>query len=69
MAKIRTFIAVELPDNLKREADKLIVGLKPFAEGVRWVKAANLHFTLRFLGDIERDAVSILDTVWVVFRT
>ena len=61
MAKIRTFIAVELPDNLKREADKLIVGLKPFAEGVRWVKAANLHFTLRFLGDIERDAVSILD--------
>jgi len=61
MAKIRTFIAVELPDNLKREADKLIVGLKPLAGGVRWVKAANLHFTLRFLGDIERDAVSILD--------
>ncbi len=61
MAKVRTFIAVELPDHLKRETDKLIVGLKPLADGVRWVKAANLHFTLRFLGDIEHDSISILE--------
>ncbi len=53
MAKIRTFIAVELPDNLKRETDKLITSLKSYGEGIRWVRAANLHFTLRFLGDID----------------
>lgn len=60
MAQVRTFIAVELPEHLKRQVDKLIVSLKPLAEGVRWVKAANLHFTLRFLGNIERDSVPSL---------
>ena len=57
MAKIRTFIAIELPDELKQAVDKLIVGLKPFGPEVRWVRAANLHFTLRFLGDIEKDDI------------
>jgi 2'-5' RNA ligase len=60
MAKIRTFIAVKIPDDIKREADKLIVSLKSFGPDVRWVRAANLHFTLRFLGDIEQDDVEKL---------
>lgn len=60
MAQVRTFIAVELPEHLKRQADKLIVSLKPLSGGVRWVKAANLHFTLRFLGNIEQDSVPAL---------
>jgi len=55
--KIRAFIAAPLPGNLKRDVDKLIVELKPLASGVTWVKAENLHFTLRFLGDIEADSV------------
>lgn len=57
MNKIRTFIAIELPDDLKKDVDKLIVGLKQFGPDVRWVKAGNLHFTLRFLGDIDKDDV------------
>jgi len=60
MAKIRTFIAIELPATLKQDVDRLIVTLKPLGEGVRWVRAANLHFTLRFLGDIEQDMVAKL---------
>jgi RNA 2',3'-cyclic 3'-phosphodiesterase len=55
--KIRTFIAIPLPDKLKQDVDKLIVGFKPLADGISWVRAANLHFTLRFLGDIESDSV------------
>jgi 2'-5' RNA ligase len=58
MAKIRTFIAIELPAALKQDVDRLIVTLKPLGEGVRWVRAANLHFTLRFLGDIEQEDVT-----------
>jgi RNA 2',3'-cyclic 3'-phosphodiesterase len=58
--KIRTFIAIPLPDKLKQDVDKLIVGFKPLADGISWVRAANLHFTLRFLGDIESDSVSVL---------
>jgi 2'-5' RNA ligase len=57
MAKVRAFIAIELPEAFKREVDKLILKLKPAGEGIRWVKAGNLHFTLRFLGDIEQDSI------------
>jgi RNA 2',3'-cyclic 3'-phosphodiesterase len=58
--KIRTFIAVPLPDLLKQDVDKLIVGFKPLADGISWVRAANLHFTLRFLGDIEKNSIPAL---------
>ncbi|NLI16351.1 MAG: hypothetical protein GX409_08715, partial [candidate division Zixibacteria bacterium] len=37
---IRTFIAVPLSDKLKQDVDRLIVGLKPLASGISWVKAA-----------------------------
>jgi len=60
MTKIRTFIAIELPARLKQETDKLIVKLKSENSEIRWVRAANLHFTLRFLGDIEQDQVPLL---------
>jgi len=60
MAKIRTFIAIELPAQLKQAADKLIVKLKAENSEIRWVRAANLHFTLRFLGEIEQNQVAQL---------
>ena len=58
---IRTFIAVPLPETLKREVDKLIVSLRPLADGITWVRAGNLHFTLRFLGDIPANSVATLN--------
>ena len=61
MGMIRTFIALEIPDEHKQEVDKLIVKLKPFGPDVRWVRAANLHFTLRFLGDIYESSVEKLN--------
>ena len=55
---IRTFVAVDVPQPIKMELDKLIGELRPFAPDIRWVKAANLHITLRFLGDIPQSSVS-----------
>lgn len=57
MPKIRTFIAVEMPQNIKMELDKLITSFRGGGSGIRWVRAENMHITLRFLGDIEQDAV------------
>ena len=54
-------MAIELPGELKQDVDKLIVSLKPFGPEVRWVRAANLHLTLRFLGDIEQNDVPVLE--------
>ena len=55
---IRTFVAVDVPQQIKMELDRLIGELRPLAPDIRWVKAANLHLTLRFLGDIPKSAVS-----------
>jgi len=57
MKKIRTFIAVDLPQDAKMEVDKLSSVLRNEGGGVKWVNAENLHITLRFLGDIKEETV------------
>ena len=57
MDKIRTFIAVDLPQDAKMEMDKLTSILRTEGRGINWVKAENLHITLRFLGDIDQESV------------
>ncbi len=48
----RTFISVELsPENRRRVAD-LQDHLRAAGARLRWVKPDNLHFTLRFLGEL-----------------
>ncbi len=63
-ADIRTFIAVDLPQQIKMEIDKMITVFREFNPNIRWVKAANLHLTLRFLGDIPEESVpSLADSI------
>jgi RNA 2',3'-cyclic 3'-phosphodiesterase len=58
---IRTFIAVELPDDLRRSVVRVQEKLKralPISGRqsdvrLQWVRAESLHLTLKFLGDIE----------------
>jgi RNA 2',3'-cyclic 3'-phosphodiesterase len=57
---IRAFVAVDVPKQIKMELDKLIGELRPLAPDIRWVKAGNLHLTLRFLGDIPKSSISDL---------
>jgi len=53
MEKIRSFIAIELPQGLKAELAKLQVKLKIERPRVKWVSPDGIHLTLKFLGDIE----------------
>ena len=52
---MRTFIAVELPQNLKDKIDKLQQPLKKTDAYVSWVKPGNVHATLKFLGEIPEE--------------
>ncbi len=51
--KIRAFIAIELPENVKMELAQTGRKLaRQLPDGsVRWVKPERMHLTLRFLGD------------------
>jgi len=53
MDQIRAFIAVQLPDDVKAELDRVSRSLaSQIGPGaVRWVKPDRIHLTLRFLGD------------------
>ena len=50
---MRTFIAIELPDELRTAIKGLCSGISGHFPGVRWSDPRNIHLTLRFLGEID----------------
>ena len=56
--KVRLFVAVELPDAVKIELDRLVQALKAAdTGGLRPVRPEGIHLTLKFLGDVESERV------------
>lgn len=59
MTTVRTFIAIELAENLKqalRRSQAFLAEQVP-ARSVRWVSPEGIHLTLKFLGDTPLDRV------------
>ncbi len=58
MEQIRAFIAIELPDRLKVELDKLEVQFKKEGQTwIKWVDPNSIHLTLKFLGNISTSSI------------
>ena len=56
MEQIRSFIAIELPGDLKSLLDRLEAQLKAEKQPwVKWVSPGSIHLTLKFLGSIPVD--------------
>jgi 2'-5' RNA ligase len=49
---IRTFVCVEVPRTIKDRVEALQRSLKRDDAQVSWVKPANIHLTIKFLGDV-----------------
>lgn len=61
---MRTFIAIEVPENQRRIIWGLIQEQQKKNLPVKWVEFGNLHITLKFLGEIdEKKLDSILPTL------
>jgi RNA 2',3'-cyclic 3'-phosphodiesterase len=57
---MRTFIAIDLDENLKKALQTFVGELKPLTRSVSWVGVSGMHLTLKFLGEIpEADAFRI----------
>ena len=52
MPRLRTFIAVEMSPTVIGRAQQLIRELQTSGAEVNWVKPAQMHLTLKFLGDV-----------------
>ena len=61
MEQIRSFIAIELPDEIKKGLGRLEERLRSqgYAQ-VRWVDPASMHLTLKFLGNITADRIEAI---------
>ncbi len=58
MEQVRSFIAIELPDELKQGLTQLEARLKSDKQpGIKWVDPYSIHLTLKFLGSIALDRI------------
>ena len=63
---IRAFIAVTVATSIVEEIAKVQAELKKIKADIRWVRAENMHLTLKFLGDVNRSQV---EPILEVLRT
>lgn len=55
---MRSFIALEMPAQVKDFAAGVVGELKPSGAEVKWVEPGNLHLTLKFLGEVDPGATA-----------
>lgn len=65
MEAIRAFIAIELPEELRRQLSAVGQQIQAQAgetarRAVRWVPAVNMHLTLKFLGEVSQANLNVL---------
>lgn len=55
--RIRSFVAVLLDEVVREAVAAEVDRLRPLARSVAWVGSQNLHLTLKFLGELQSDAL------------
>src|SRR5262245_17702542 len=64
MARLRTFIAVDIGEQIRKRAVALQEALAETGADVKWVEPENLHVTLLFLGEVvDRDLPDVCRVV------
>lgn len=61
MILLRAFIAIEIPEEIKKQITSQMAGLRQIlGRSVRWVNPEKIHLTLKFLGDISPANIDFL---------
>ncbi|MGB8540560.1 MAG: RNA 2',3'-cyclic phosphodiesterase [Candidatus Acidiferrales bacterium] len=50
---MRLFVALDIPDAVRRALRELMARLKPECSDARWVRPEGIHITLKFLGETD----------------
>ena len=62
MSQIRAFLAIDLDDDLKPKINNVIREFKQIDANIKYVDLQNLHFTLKFFGDIDTEGIDLLSS-------
>ena len=54
---LRCFIAIEIPETIKKSVLDIIDSLRKSGADVKWVSDENIHITLQFLGETEESLI------------
>lgn len=57
---IRSFFAIDLPDEFTEEIQRLQEQLRRTGADVKWVRPGSVHLTLKFLGSVPRETLTPL---------
>jgi 2'-5' RNA ligase len=60
---MRTFIAIELPQEIKDSLSRIQAQLKSSGADVKWVEPKNIHLTLKFLGEIDEKRLEKISAI------
>ncbi|MDD5194120.1 MAG: RNA 2',3'-cyclic phosphodiesterase [Candidatus Omnitrophica bacterium] len=60
---MRLFIAITIPDEIKEKIIKATETFKRVCPDAKWVKAENIHMTLKFLGEVEEKLLEEIQKV------
>ena len=66
---MRLFIAIEIPEDIRTGFASLLKEFRSVAPQVKWVRAENLHVTLKFLGETEPAKLGALRNVLSAVRS
>lgn len=59
---MRLFIALEIPDEIKKKISKIQNILKKYDNNsIKWVRQGSLHITLKFLGEVKNEFISDIE--------
>ncbi|HKW31613.1 MAG TPA: RNA 2',3'-cyclic phosphodiesterase [Candidatus Acidoferrum sp.] len=59
---MRLFVALEIPSTVRENLATLIASMRAITKEPRWVRAENLHVTLKFLGEVAEGQVDAVRT-------
>jgi 2'-5' RNA ligase len=60
---VRTFIAIELPEEVRSAIGALSTRLRAADARATWVRPENVHLTLRFLGDLDGERIGTISGI------
>jgi 2'-5' RNA ligase len=60
---IRSFIAIDLPDSVRRRIETLVQKLRESDAQVGWVRVEGIHLTLKFLGNVAPESIEQIQPV------
>ena len=66
---MRLFIAIEIPENIRSAFATLLKDFRAIAPQLKWVRAENLHVTLKFLGETDPSKLGALQNALSAVRS